>query len=366
MRAWQQVFRAVPRRWFIPDTIWVRGNDGYMVPLRRTDDPGRWLELCDDLDESIVTQVDDGAERRGVVPTSSSSAPFIMARMLDALDVEPGMRVLEIGTGTGYNAALLAEQVGTDKVTTVEVDPTLAEQARTALKKAGYPIAVVTGDGLEGYPPNAPYDRGVVTAAATRIPYAWIEQTRPGGKIVVPWMTTFDTAGALVPLTVHDDGTASGPLHGPAAFMALRAQRLAPEQLNEHIDDAEHGATSTTALDPGAVTDAVTDHALGLCVNAAYHAVGWPDDPERYPGEYTLWLVDGAGSWASVDYEPHASAYTVEQYGPRQLWDELETAYRRWVDHGRPERERLGLTVTPERQYVWLDSPDGPSWELPS
>ena len=91
---------------FIPDVVWVRRNDGWMVPLDRADDPDGWSALVNS-GEAVVTQADDGTgafDGRGASPTSSSSAPGVMAEMLDLLDVREGMDVLEIGAGTGYNS----------------------------------------------------------------------------------------------------------------------------------------------------------------------------------------------------------------------------------------------------------------------
>lgn len=122
------------------------------------------------------------------VPTSSSSAPSVVAAMLDALDVQPGQQVLEIGTGTGWNAALLCELVGdADRVTTIEVDPVVAAQARKTLGAAGYEVRVVVGDGAEGFPALAPYDRIIATCAVWEVPHAWLTQVRDGGIIVTPW-----------------------------------------------------------------------------------------------------------------------------------------------------------------------------------
>ncbi|WP_231328983.1 rRNA adenine N-6-methyltransferase family protein [Actinomadura graeca] len=134
----------------MPDTVWVRRPDGWAVPVRRGEDPDAWEKECRS-EESVITQVDDGqAAGKGVWPTSSSSAPRIMAVMLDALDLRPGLRVLEIGTGTGYNAAVLAHIIGADNVTTVEIDRDLGERARGVLRGAGYPVEVVIGDGRVG------------------------------------------------------------------------------------------------------------------------------------------------------------------------------------------------------------------------
>ena len=113
--AWQQAFTEVPRARFIPETIWVKDDRaGGYVAVSRSDNPDRWLALVT-ADEPVVTQVDDGRTRAGEVgcsPSSSCSQPSIVASMLDALDVHPGHAVLEIGTGTGWNAALLHARVG--------------------------------------------------------------------------------------------------------------------------------------------------------------------------------------------------------------------------------------------------------------
>lgn len=113
--------------------------------------------------DTIVTRCDpDG------FATSSATGPGLIGLMLDQLQLRPGMRVLEIGTGTGYNAALLAELVGTaGHVTTVEITPEVAEQARQALAVAGVANAeVICGDGEYGHPTNAPYERIIATPAA--------------------------------------------------------------------------------------------------------------------------------------------------------------------------------------------------------
>jgi protein-L-isoaspartate(D-aspartate) O-methyltransferase len=108
--------------------------------------------------------------------------------MLEQLDVRPGHRVLEIGTGTGYNAALLAFLVGgTGAVTTVEYDEDVARSARTALASAGYgAVTAVCGDGAFGWAAAAPYDRIIVTAGAWDVPPAWWDQLADDGVLLVP------------------------------------------------------------------------------------------------------------------------------------------------------------------------------------
>ncbi|MGH3799977.1 MAG: hypothetical protein ACRDTD_07580, partial [Pseudonocardiaceae bacterium] len=120
--AWSEAFATVARHRFIPDTIWVTDGAG-LVPLHRTENQQEWLRRAYGP-AAVITQVDDGHPagpgERGRYSTSSASQPDVVALMLNALDAEPGMRVLEIGTGTGYNAALLAHRLGTHNVTSIE------------------------------------------------------------------------------------------------------------------------------------------------------------------------------------------------------------------------------------------------------
>jgi protein-L-isoaspartate(D-aspartate) O-methyltransferase len=113
------------------------------------------------------------------------SQPFVVALMTELLDLEPDDSVLEVGTGSGYQAAVLAELAG--KVFSIEVIPELASSAAAALASEGYSNVVLrTGNGGLGWPEHAPFDAIIVTAAAPDIPPALIEQLRPGGRMVVP------------------------------------------------------------------------------------------------------------------------------------------------------------------------------------
>jgi protein-L-isoaspartate(D-aspartate) O-methyltransferase len=136
---------------------------------------------------------------------SCASAPSIVAGMLDALDVQPGQRILEIGAGTGYNAALLATLAGTGgQVTTLDINPDVTADARRNLDHTGFPhVQVTTRDGAQGDPEHAPYDRIIVTVGAWDIPQTWWDQLLPGGRLVLPlrWRGTT----RAVAFVKHDD-----------------------------------------------------------------------------------------------------------------------------------------------------------------
>jgi protein-L-isoaspartate O-methyltransferase len=137
---WREAFLAVPRHAFIPDLVWQEQRRD-LVPFHRAEDPDRWLRLAYAPRQIMITQVDDGHPVGpgliGDCISSSASQPNVVALMLAALGAQPGMTVCEIGTGTGYNAALLAQRLGADHITTIEVDPGVATQARATLARTG-------------------------------------------------------------------------------------------------------------------------------------------------------------------------------------------------------------------------------------
>jgi protein-L-isoaspartate(D-aspartate) O-methyltransferase len=160
-RAVQAAFRAVPRHLFVPD----------LAPAAAYQD------------RALVIKYDSGG-----VPVSSSSQPAMMAIMLEQLGLAAGHRVLEIGTGSGYNAAIMARVVGPGgRVVTVDIDPDLVAAAQARLAGAGYgAVQARCGDGGYGDPDGAPFDRVIVTAGAWDIAPAWLDQLAPGGRLVLP------------------------------------------------------------------------------------------------------------------------------------------------------------------------------------
>ncbi|WP_107416705.1 MULTISPECIES: methyltransferase domain-containing protein [unclassified Streptomyces] len=358
---WAPAYAHVPRAAFLPDLMWPFDMaSGRSVPVSRSDDPQSWQDYAD-ADVPIVTQWDDGLHRGtepGTEPTSSASMPSVVFRMLRDLDVSPGHRALEIGTGTGWNAALLAYRLGAGNVVTVEVDRAVAAAARTALERFGLAVRAVHGDGLAGRPDGAPYDRVIATCAVRTLPYAWVAQCRPLGVIVAPWGTHWGHGDAVARLVVARDGrSASGTFTGPVEFMKLRAQRAVRPDHHAYVTGGADGrATSSTDLTESAFLGedrfSAQRFAVGLRVRDCAHAVA-----DKRDGARPVWLygLDGR-SWACALFRDAGTA-SVWQSGPRRLWDEAEAAHRWWRDKGEPGHERFGLTVTAEGQSAWLDDP---------
>ncbi|MFD5905751.1 methyltransferase domain-containing protein [Streptomyces microflavus] len=356
---WEAACREVPRHAFLPEKVWV-GED--LKECSRGAAPGDWLRHAY-ADTAVVTQVNDGqaaAEVGERWASCSASAPSIVFRMLDMLDVRPGHRVMEIGTGTGWNAGLLAHRLGPGLVTTIEVDPALAAQAAGCLERVGLGAEVVQGDGARGHAAGASYDRVVATCSVRAVPPAWIAQTAPGGVVLVPWESPWFCYG-LLRLTVDGYGGASGFFFPHSAFMLMRGQRTDLRIYRDVVRDSHVPVESTTRLSPGSVAgeDWAAQFAVGLQLPDVWRT--WHDDPDVAGVASRLWLATtDATCWAAVDGDGRAShRFTVWEHGPRRLWVQAEAAYGWWRGAGSPGPERFGLTVTPDGDHVpWLDTPD--------
>lgn len=281
---WRKAFESVPRHLFVPyyyvgvpggfERLWGEERD----PRRRD----RWVRGAY-ADTPLATRVRDG------VLISSSSQPSLMAKMLAELEVEDGDRVLEIGAGTGYNAALLAHRLGDDLVTTVDLDADITEAARRHLDAAGYHPAVVTGDGARGVPERAPYDRIIATCTLHSIPRAWLAQCTPGARILTPLAT------GLVRLRVEDAEHAEGA-SCTRRRTSCRCAGSEPEAMRPHLGGLPHRARdhelfrfllalTAGSLDPHEALalwqreGMPTRERYGITVRGD-HAWAWLDDPE--------------------------------------------------------------------------------------
>jgi protein-L-isoaspartate(D-aspartate) O-methyltransferase len=193
----EAAMRAVPRHLFVPTASLEQAYD----------------------DDAVYTK-HDGAG----VQISAASQPTVVAMMLEQLGVEPGRRILEIGAGTGYNAALLAHLVGkAGHVTTIDVDDDIVDGARSSLSAAGYEhVHVILGDGALGYADGAPYDLVIATVGAWDLPPAWLEQVALGGRVVVPLRLRGSVSRSVV-FERDNDGRWRSRSSEMCTFMPLRA-----------------------------------------------------------------------------------------------------------------------------------------------
>ncbi|MGH3941482.1 MAG: methyltransferase domain-containing protein [Pseudonocardiaceae bacterium] len=296
-------------------------------------------------------QIDPGSTLRPLtVSASSSTKPTLMARMLVDLHADPGHRVLEIGTGTGYHAALLCHRLGDQGVSSIDIHPALVDDARARLASLGHHPQLACLDGAHGWTEHAPYDRVIATCGTFTIPYSWIVQTRPGGLILAEVLA--GGHGMLVRLTVAADGIASGHfLDYPGLFMTLRRTpdrirrptELPPEQL--------HGTRhAPTRLDPAVLADPAFAFFSQLYLGSgrsSHHVI-------NKITKATVVAYDG--SWAETISDA-IHGFHVRFDGTHNPWQTIETAHQTWTRLGHPQPRDLGLTVTPDEQYVWCRHP---------
>ncbi|MGA4798735.1 methyltransferase [Streptomyces lavendulocolor] len=335
---WRTVWDAVPRAPFIPRLAW-RQTPTACEPLTAEADR---LTLIHS-DEPVVIQLDDGEPDGPGTATSSNSQPSTVARMLRFLSVEDGHRVLEIGTASGYVAALLSRRLGDSAVYSVEIDPGLAHHAAAVLRAMGYRPNLAFSDGEWGWPDQAPFDRILATCALRTISHALVQQLHPGGVLVAPMARDF-WSGAVVRLTADGTGAAAGRFQGGATYMPMRSHRAA-EPLP--VDQATHRVTDAR-IDPRDMLS------LGF---ALYAGTRLPEvrmwHANRDAGGAELWLQDPDGCAASA-----ATGEAAHEYGVRSLWQEAERAYAEYIALGAPEARDFGLTVTARGQQVWLHHPE--------
>ena len=202
-----------------------RGREKLMAEIRRAGivNSEPVLEAIERVERRHFVRRDDASEAYDNAPLpigrgQTISQPLVVALMSEALAIRPGDRVLEIGTGSGYQAAVLAE-LGAE-VFSVEIIPQLAEWSAANLRNAGYrSVQLRTADGFFGWDEHAPYDAIIVTAAAIRIPRTLIPQLRIGGRLVVPvGSNAWDQTLWVVERT--DEGETSTNL-GPVRFVPL-------------------------------------------------------------------------------------------------------------------------------------------------
>ncbi|WP_129841952.1 ATP-grasp peptide maturase system methyltransferase [Streptomyces sp. RFCAC02] len=352
---------AVPRELFLHPGVFIDEGGAWRPVTAVGTDPAEWLgivytgdTLTTQLDGHLTADQADGPIRG--VPTSSSTTPTTVVRMIESLGLKAGHHVMEVGTGTGYSTALMCHFLGEDDVTTIEVDPAVAERADAALETAGFSTWTVTGDGLLGHPRNAPYDRVIATCAVRRVPHSWVRQTKPGG-VILSTVGSWPYGTGLARLTVDGDGNAEGRIVGRSAFMHARAQAVVPVSgdlsARTAYPDSERGTkVPPTVLDDWMPAFLTQLAAPGAQLVRAARSDGtrllYVFDPDRE--SFAEFIADGAG-------------WTVRQGGPAALWDRIEDALVAWRAAGSPEIDAVRLRVTQASHRYWIEGAQKLNWE---
>ncbi|MDX5563563.1 ATP-grasp peptide maturase system methyltransferase [Streptomyces sp. ID05-04B] len=363
---WRAAVEAVPRHVFIPR--FYRESDGPGVttwePVTEASvGQEEWLRLVYS-DETWMTQFDgrdiDWADPKPITnaaPSSSSTLPSLVVRMLEDLDVHEGMNVLEIGTGTGYSTALMCHRLGSEAVTSIEMDAGVARRAREALARASYTPNLVVGDGRVGHLDGTPYDRLIATCGFRNIPAAWLEQVPPGGVILTTlrgWMRSL----GLVKLIVTGDSASGWFSEDEPSFMIAR-QQDAPESLGM-VPGPDDGTKRKVTYGP----EVLTSSGPGFMAQLAAPDARFFSMPVEGGPVSTFVLDSSTDSFAVLT--PGATGWEVRQGGPRRLWDAVESAVATWEEYGSPSTAAFGVTASRDAQVVWLGNPNGPQWPLPA
>ncbi|OXM65534.1 protein-L-isoaspartate O-methyltransferase [Amycolatopsis vastitatis] len=355
-RSWRTAFEDVPRHLFAPRFTLPDNLGGHALDVADSAHREEWLRAVYH-DEALLTVFD---ERE--MATTSCSAPSVVATMLESSQATDGDAVLEIGTGTGWTAGLLSHRLGSEAVTSVDIDPRCVAEARERLNHLGLDPTLTVADGYLGYPARAPYDRIIATASLRRVPPVWLQQVRPGGTILTDLRGDF--AGNLARLTVNKDGSASGRfLPERVNFMPLRSEEEHLHELPELASRAVSapGPHRRTNLGPVALRKWEFAFLAQLSIPGAragrIRIKGGP--------MYFCLTDPRSESWARVELEAGDADREVTQGGDRRLWDELEAAYELWTRLDQPQPVDFTITVSPGGgQSVTLPAIDK-QWSLP-
>ncbi|MFD7456108.1 MULTISPECIES: ATP-grasp peptide maturase system methyltransferase [unclassified Streptomyces] len=345
---------SVPRELFLNPGVFLPAEGGRWRPVTALGTaPEEWLDIAY-IDRSLATQLDGHrtadqvAEPVTGTPTSSSTTPVTVLGMIEDLDLTDGQKVLEIGTGTGYSTALLCHRLGEDNVTTIELDPQVAARADAALEEIGFSTWTVTGDGLLGHPPRAPYDRVIATCAVRRIPYTWVRQTKPGG-IILATLGSWPYGTGLAKVTVNEDGTAEGRIIGRSSFMQARSQATTPVSGDLSARTAYADTERPTKLPPTLLEDWMPAFLAQLSAPGTQLVRARAAD-----GTHLLYLFDIDRESFAAFTEDDAGEWVVRQGGPVALWDTVEQTLTAWQEAGRPDIASVRLHITEGAHTYWI------------
>ncbi len=279
-------------------------------------------------------------------PPSSTSQPPLVASMLELLKLQNGMNVLEIGAGTGYNAALMQEIVGrTGHITTIDIQEEVVEQTRRLLKASGYGgIEVIAADGAEGFSENAPYDRIVATVGCPDISFRWVEQLGNGGFILIPLQHGAEGFDPLVRIWKEGERLL-GRFVGDSGFMSIQGE-LAIEQRPSFEDFAGLRSREPTTVYP----------LFGICkeINAFNEKRQWNQllSCLLFMGILGDKKAFNVGFWDGQKGAILVKKDGIALYGDESLFRDLRSLNQQWEELRRPELSDWRLEFLPRDRVL--------------
>jgi protein-L-isoaspartate(D-aspartate) O-methyltransferase len=338
----EAAFRSVPREAFVPPGSPAEVYVDSVIPV--SDSRGRWL--------------------------TTSSQPTMMAIMLEQLDVRPGQAILEIGAGTGYNAALLARLTGPrGRVHSVEYEPEAARRAAETLARVDSPALAHPGDGADGWPPGAPYDRIISSVAVWDIPDAWSAQAAANARLVAP----FTLLGSDYSIALDRESDSwRGRAPEACSFVRFKGRMAHPEQ-RMHFD-GENAPSLTVTSESGELPSAPDldrwlaagrgEPVEGFDARGAWEGfLLWllmSSGPERLirltSGSRAIgWQGIAVGIWDEGGFAAVTAAGRLIRYGQGDTPSAVRSHLNAWRAAGRPSAEAYRLSLVPGRE------PPGPA-----
>ncbi|GAA3838439.1 methyltransferase domain-containing protein [Streptomyces coacervatus] len=343
---WRGPVASVPRHQFVPNW-WQRTPAGWALQ-RGADDTRTWLAVGY-RDISLITRVgplhadhakpDDQPQG---MPTSSATLPSLLVRMFQHARLDDCDELLDVGTGSGYGTALVAQRLGNHRVTSVDVDPYLVDAARRRLERLQLRPHVVLADATDELPGG--YDRIVATVGVRPIPASWLAALKPSGRLV----TTIGGTSLIVTADKRGDGSAVGRVEWDrAGFMRTREGEDFLPRSDALVDMARTAEGEEIHTGPYPVID--TEQAWDLASMLEITVPGILHGYEEMGERHTTWLAHEDGSWARAT-ALGSERPTVHQSGPRRLWDTLDEIRAYWLQHGELPLRGANVLITPDGQ----------------
>lgn len=360
----ERAFRTVERHRLV-ERFYRTDDWGAEPPVPVDVDPSDPDPLVLELiysDRALVTRVQEGR-----VPTSSTSQPCLVALMLEALALKKGLSVLEIGAGTGYNAALMAEIVSDPAlITTLDIQEDVVAQTRRLLTQAGYEkINVLARDGFFGSPEHAPFDRIVATVGCPDLSPHWAEQLAPDGLMLIPLQHGGVRNNPLMRLC-REQGRIVGRIVDWSGFMTIQGELY----ISELWDTASWWTVSEEA-------PACQEYPLfpGF-PSIAGDSCQAPDYRARFDLHYFMALCDRRAFWGGAGlglWDESAGAVVITRdriqlYGLEKLYHDLAALYEQWERLGQPSaadfRSEFLLNAKPLARPRGPRTRDEKTWEI--